>query len=132
MFISLLMDIVTTTFKGVFIAVPIVSSHSTKDVITGFGYLLLVSLVNILGQLPSTFNVNGVGSPDCTVTNERVIHQIAIKVNAVDEDMKVRNAGLCVKVKTGEYLCPVQIELAFSFLLAFLGLDILLELFKNL
>ena len=78
MFISLLMDIVTTTFKGVFIAVPIVSSHSTKDVITGFGYLLLVSLVNIPGQLSSTFTVNGVVSPDFTATIDRVTHQIAL------------------------------------------------------
>ena len=90
-----------------------------------------MSLVNILGQLPSTFNVNVVGSLDSTVTDEGVIHQIPIKVNAVDEDVKVRDARLRIKVKTGEYLCPIQIELAFSVLLAFLGLDILLELFKE-
>ena len=81
---------------------------------------------------PSTFNVNVVGSLDCTITDEGVIHQITIKVNAVDEDVKVRDAGLRIKVKTGEYLCPVQIELAFSFLLAILGLDTPLELIEEL
>jgi hypothetical protein len=73
-----------------------------------------------------------VGSLHCTVTDEGVIHQIAVKVNAVDQDVKVRDAGLRIKVKTGEYLCPIQIELAFSFLLAILGLDILLELIEEL
>ena len=73
-----------------------------KDVVTGICYLLYVSIVNILGQLPSTFNVDGVGSLDSTIANEGVIHEIPIKVNAVDEDVKVRNARLRIKVKTGK------------------------------
>jgi len=48
--------------------------------------------MNILGQLPSTFNVDGMGCLDCTVANERVIHQFFVKFNAVDEDVQVRNA----------------------------------------
>ena len=130
--VTLLMDFVTTAFKTALITVPVKTRHSTEDVVTGFGYLLLVSTVNILGLLPSTFNVNVVGSLDCAITDEGVIHEIAVKVNAVDEDVKMRDARLRIKVKTDEYLCPVQIELSFSFLLAFLGLDILLELIEEL
>ena len=48
--------------------------------------------MNILGQLPTTFNVDGMGSLDSTIANEGVIHQIAVKVDAVDEDVQVRNA----------------------------------------
>ena len=48
--------------------------------------------MNILGQLPTTFNVDGMGCLDCTVANEGVIHQIVVKVDAVDEDVQVRNA----------------------------------------
>ena len=102
LFVTLLMDFVTTTFKGVLIAVPIVFWHSTKDVITGFGYLLLVSLVNIFGQFPSTFNVDGMGSLDSTIADEGVIHEISVKVDAVDEDMKMRDARLRIKMKAGE------------------------------
>jgi hypothetical protein len=87
--------------------------------------------MNNLGQLPATFNVDGIGSLDYTIANEGVVHQVPVKVNAIDENVKVRNARLCIKVKTGKNLCSVQIELAFSFLLAFLGLDILLELFEE-
>ena len=90
--ITLLMDFVTTTFKTVLISVPIISCHSMKDVVTGIRYLLLVSLVNILGQLPSTFNVDGMGSLDCTIANEGVIHKIPVKVDAVNENMKMRDA----------------------------------------
>ena len=92
MLVTLLMDFVTTTFKTMFITAPIVALHSTEDVITGFRYLLLVSLVNIFGQLPPTFNVDGVGSLDSTIANEGVIHQVPVKVNAVDENMKMRDA----------------------------------------
>lgn len=102
-----------------------------QDVITGFRYLLYVSIVNILGQLPSTFNIDGVGSFNCFFPDEGVIHQIPIKVDAVDEDVKVRNAGLRIKVKTGKNLCPIQIELSFTLLLSFLSLDFFLELFKK-
>ena len=48
--------------------------------------------MNILGQLPSTLNVDGMGSLDCTISNEGVVHQVPVKVNAVDEDVLVRNA----------------------------------------
>ena len=96
--VSLLMDFVTTAFKGMLITDPIVVWHSTKNVITCFGYLLLVSLVNIFGQLLTSFNVYGIGSLDCTIANEGVIHQISIKVNAVDEYVKVRNTRLRIKV----------------------------------
>jgi hypothetical protein len=48
--------------------------------------------MNILGQLPATFNVKGMGSFNCTIANEGVNHQIAVKVNAVDEDVQVQNA----------------------------------------
>ena len=131
MLVALLMDFVTTTFKPVLISVPVITRHSTEYVVTSFRYLLLVCLVNILGQLPSTFNVDGMGSLDCTIANKRVVHQVPVKVDAVDEDVQVRNARLRIKVKTGENLCSVQIEFAFSFLLAFLGLDFFLELIKK-
>ena len=103
--VTLLMDFVTTTFKTMLITVPIVVLHFTEYVVTSFRYLLLVNLVNILGQLPSSFNVDGMGSLDCTIANEGVIHQVPIEVDAVDEDMKMRNARLRIKVKTGENLC---------------------------
>jgi len=51
-----------------------------------------VSLVNFLGQLPSTFNVDGMGNLDSTIANEGVVHQVPVKVDAVDEDVQVRNA----------------------------------------
>lgn len=46
--------------------------------------------MNILGQLPTTFNVDGMGSLDCTISNEGVIHQVFVKVDSVDEDVQVR------------------------------------------
>lgn len=90
--ITLLMDFVTTTFKTMLIAAPIVVWHFTEYVVTSFRYLLLVCLVNILGQLPTSFNVDGMGSIDCTIANEGVIHQVPVKVDAVDENMKMRDA----------------------------------------
>ena len=48
--------------------------------------------MNILGQLPTTFNVDGMGSLDSTIANEGVVHQVPIKVDAGDEDVQVRNA----------------------------------------
>ena len=90
-----------------------------------------MSLVNILGQLPTTFNVNGMSSLDCTIANEGVIHEISVKVDAVDEDVKVRNARLRIKVKTGKNLCSVQIELAKSLFLPILGLGSFLELIEK-
>ena len=74
------------------ISVPVITRHSTEYVVTSFRYLLLVCLVNILGQLPTSFNVDGMGSLDCTIANEGVIHQVPVKVNAVDENMKMRDA----------------------------------------
>jgi hypothetical protein len=48
--------------------------------------------MNILGQLPATFNIDGMGSLDGTIANEGVVHQVPVKVDAVDEDVKMRNA----------------------------------------
>jgi len=48
--------------------------------------------MNIFGQLPTTFNVDGMGSLDSTIANEGVVHQVPIKVDAGDEDVQVRNA----------------------------------------
>ena len=90
--VTLLMDFVTTTFKPVLISVPVITRHSTEYVVTSFRYLLLVCLVNILGQLPSTFNVDGMGSLDSTIPDEGVIHKIPVKVDAVNENMKMRDA----------------------------------------
>ena len=87
--------------------------------------------MNNLGQLPATFNVDGIGSLDYTIANEGVVHQVPVKVNAIDENVKVRNARLCIKVKAGKNLCSVQIELALYFLLSILDLDFFLELIKK-
>ena len=92
LFVILLMDFVTTKFKTVLITVPIVIWHFTEYVVTSFRYLLFVSLMNILGQLPATFNIDGMGSLDGTIANEGVVHQVPVKVDAVDEDVKMRNA----------------------------------------
>ena len=90
--VTLLMDFVTTTFKTMLITVPIVVWHFTEYVVTSFRYLLLVCLVNILGQLPTTFYIDGMDSLDSTIPDEGVIHKIPVKVDAVDENMKMRDA----------------------------------------
>src|SRR5574344_2072866 len=74
--VTLLMNCIATIFKIVLVIVPVIAWHSTKNVITNFRYLLLMSFVNILGQLPSTVNIDGMGSLDCTIANEGVIHQV--------------------------------------------------------
>ncbi len=47
--------------------------------------------MNILGQLPTTFYIDGMDCLDSSIANEGVIHQIVVKVNAGDEDVQVRN-----------------------------------------
>lgn len=71
------------------------------------------------------------GSLDSTIPDEGVIHQVPVKVDAIDEDVQVRDARLCITVKAGKNLRSFQIEFAFSSLLSLVGLDLFLELIKK-
>ena len=107
------LHVITKSLDSVFIVIPRVCSHFGKHLVTSICYLFDVLIVYILGQLPAFSHVDGVGSLHAILTNETVINQIAIKVNAIDQNMKVWNARFRVVMKTGKYLGSAQVDAIF-------------------